>query len=320
MRSYSEALKADKELGSYIAQRKKIQEQGFDKTSDAYKSIQNKINAAYGVSKRYEMSDAYKKAKAATSGGGNQSLNIPAANTTTVKPAGNTGGTLMNRANSSASSADPKEFLKVGDKNIEVKSIKLSSGKTSDIANIPTNFATDQINNPTPGRAGTIQEGYEGVAKKLKQGGMRLNPVSAKTGNQTEIKRESSINRTADNDAALMRGLGSRKEVRQAVKSGFIGKDQKKTAMSYVKGNKQIAKQERSSATKPTKAEKIAEKSKNFGVKVKAKNIKVGAERDIHGNIVQGGRAAGTYERKKTVYIDPTSGKKVKSRSYKKIT
>ena len=312
MRSYSEALKADSQLGSYIAQRKKIQEQGFDKTSDAYKSIQNKINAAYGVSKRYEMSDDYKKAQAAVSGGGNKSLNIPSANTTKVKPAGNTGGTLMNRANSSASSSDPKEFLKVGDKNIEVKSIKLSSGKTSDIANIPTNFETKG----RPGRAGTIQEGYEGVAKTLKQGGMRLNPVSAKTGNQTEIKRESSINRTADNDAALMRGLGSRKEVRQAVKSGFIGKDQKKSAMSYAKANKQLARQE----PKPTKADKIAEKSRNFGVKVKAKNIKVGAERDIHGNIVQGGRAAGTYERKKTVYVDPTSGKKVKSKSYKRIT
>tara|TARA_Y100001954_G_C15792413_1_gene595801 strand:+ start:37 stop:966 length:930 start_codon:yes stop_codon:yes gene_type:complete len=309
MRSYSEALKADSELGSYIAQRKKILDKGFDKTSDAYKSIQNKINAAYGVSKRYEMSDNYKRAQAATSGGSNQSLNIPAANTTTVKPAGNTGGTLMNRANPSASSSDPKEFLKVGDKNIEVKSIKLSSGKTSDVANIPTNFETKG----RPGRAGTIQEGYEGVAKTLKQGGMRLNPVSAKTGNQTEIKRESSINRTADNDAALMRGLGSRKEVRQAVKSGFIGKDQKKSAMSYAKANKQLAKQERKSTS-------AADKSQSFGTKTKTKTIKVGAERDIHGNIVQGGRAAGTYQRTKTVSIDPTSGKKVKTREYKRIS
>lgn len=313
MRSYSEALKADKQLGSYIAQRKKIQEQGFDKTSDAYKSIQNKINAAYGVSKRYEMSDDYKKAQAAVSGGGSKSLKIPAANTTKVKPAGNTGGTLMNRANSPASSSDPKEFLKVGDKNIEVKSIKLSSGKTSDIANIPTNFKVQADKVTSPGRAGTIQEGYEGVAKTLKQGGMRLNPVSAKTGNQTEIKRESSINRTADNDAALMRGLGSRKEVRQAVKSGFIGKDQKKSAMSYAKANKQLAKQERKSTS-------AADKSQSFGTKTKTKTIKVGAERDISGNIVQGGRAAGTYERTKTVSIDPTSGKKVKTREYKRIS
>lgn len=313
MRSYSEALKADKQLGSYISQRKKLQEQGFDKTSDAYKSIQNKINAAYGVSKRYEMSDDYKKAQAAVSGGGNKSLNIPAANTTKVRPAGNTGGTLMNRANSSASSSDPKEFLKVGDKNIEVKSIKLSSGKTSDVANIPTNFKVQADKVTSPGRAGTIQEGYEGVAKTLKQGGMRLNPVSAKTGNQTEIKRESSINRTADNDAALMRGLGSRKEVRQAVKSGFIGKDQKKSAMSYAKANKQLAKQERKSTS-------AADKSQSFGTKTKTKTIKLGAERDIHGNIVQGGRAAGTYQRTKTVSIDPTSGKKVKTREYKRIS
>jgi len=304
MRSYSEALKADKQLGSYISQRKKLQEQGFDKTSDAYKSIQNKINAAYGVSKRYEMSDDYKRARAA--------VNTPSPKTTTVNRStggGTTGNTLMNRSNTKPQSADPKEFLKVGDKDIEVKSIKLSSGKTSDIANIPTNFETKG----RPGRAGTIQQGYEGVAKKLKQGGMRLNPVSARTGNQTEIKRESSINRTADNDAALMRGLGSRKEARQAIKSGFIGKDQKKSAMSYVKANKQLARQERKSTS-------TADKSQSFGTKTKTKTVKLGADRDISGNIVQGGRAAGTYERTKTVSIDPTTGKKVKTREYKRIS
>tara|TARA_Y100001972_G_scaffold126203_1_gene179377 strand:+ start:1405 stop:2319 length:915 start_codon:yes stop_codon:yes gene_type:complete len=304
MRSYSEALKADKQLGSYISQRKKLQEQGFDKTSDAYKSIQNKINAAYGVSKRYEMSDDYKRARAA--------VNTPSPSTTTVNRStggGTTGNTLMNRSNTKPTSTDPKEFLKVGDKDIEVKSIKLSSGKTSDIANIPTNFETKG----RPGRAGTIQQGYEGVAKKLKQGGMRLNPVSARTGNQTEIKRESSINRTADNDAALMRGLGSRKEARQAIKSGFIGKDQKKSAMSYVKANKQLARQERKSTS-------TADKSQSFGTKTKTKTVKLGADRDISGNIVQGGRAAGTYERTKTVSIDPTTGKKVKTREYKRIS
>ena len=310
MRSYSEALKADKQLGSYISQRKKLQQQGFDKTSDAYKAIQNKINAAYGVSKRYEMSDDYKKAQAAISGGGSGSsgkgLTTPSPGTTKVTSGGGTtGGTLMNRANSPASSSDPKEFLRIGDKDIEIKTTKLSSGATMETAQIPTNYTSKT------GEVGKPQKGYQDIANKLEAGGVRLSA----TPKAVEMPKPPT-NNTADNDAALMRGLGSRKEVRQAVKSGFIGKDQKKTAMSYVKANKQLARQE----PKPTKADKIAEKSANFGVKVKAKNIKVGADKDIHGNIVQGGRAAGTYERTKTVYIDPTSGKKVRSKSYKRIT
>ena len=295
MRSYSEALKADKQLGSYISQRKKLQEQGFDKTSDAYKSIQNKINAAYGVSKRYEMSDDYKKAQAAVSGGGNKSLNIPAANTTKVRPAGNTGGTLMNRANSSASSSDPKQFLRIDGKDIGIKTTKLKSGASIESAQIPTNYNKQKLGGDDPaGNIGKPQKGYQDIANKLKAGGVRLSA----TPNAIKMEKPTT-NNTADNDAALMRGLGSRKEVRQAVKSGFIGKDQKKSAMSYVKANKQLAKQE---------------------PKVKTKTIKVGAETDISGNIIPGGRAAGTYERTKTVSIDPTTGKKVRTREYKRIS
>lgn len=49
--SYAKAAKKDPNLASYIKQRK-----GLDKSSDAYKKLQNKINAAYGVSKRYKLS------------------------------------------------------------------------------------------------------------------------------------------------------------------------------------------------------------------------------------------------------------------------
>lgn len=298
MRSYSEALKADKQLGSYISQRKKLQEQGFDKTSDAYKSLQNKINAAYGVSKRYEMSDAYKKAQAAVSGGGGKTLSTPKPGTTNVNRStggGTTGTTIMNRANTKPASADPKEFLRIDGKDIGIKTTKLGSGASIQSAEIPTNYNVQKLggNNPS-GNIGKPQKGYQEIANKLKAGGVRLSA----TPNAIKMEKPTT-NNTADNNAAMMRGLGSRKEVRQAVKSGFIGKDQKQAAMSYVKANKQLARQE---------------------PKVKTKTVKLGAERDISGNIVQGGRAAGTYERTKTVSIDPTTGKKVRTREYKRIT
>jgi len=50
--SYSKAAKKDPNLASYIKQRK-----GLDKSSNEYKKLQNKINAAYGVSKRYKVSE-----------------------------------------------------------------------------------------------------------------------------------------------------------------------------------------------------------------------------------------------------------------------
>lgn len=315
MRSYSEALKADKQLGSYISQRKKLQEQGFDKTSDAYKTIQNKINAAYGVSKRYELSDAGKKAQAAVSGG-SKTLSTPKPGTTNVNRStggGTTGSTIMNRANAKPASPDPKmdkEFLRIGGKDIEIKTTKLgNSGATIQSAKIPTNYNVQKQGGDDPsGNIGKPQKGYQDIANMLKAGGVRLSA----TPNAIKMEKPTT-NNTADNDAALMRGLGSRKEVRQAVKSGFIGKDQKKSAMSYAKANKQLAKQERKSTS-------AADKSQSFGTKTKTKTIKVGAETDITGNIIPGGRAAGTYERTKTVSIDPTTGKKVRKREYKRIT
>ena len=45
---YAEALKKDSKLPEYIKQRK-----GLKKGSDEYAKVQNKINAAYGVSKRH---------------------------------------------------------------------------------------------------------------------------------------------------------------------------------------------------------------------------------------------------------------------------
>ena len=48
---YAKAAKKDPKLGEYVKARK-----GLDKNSDAYKKLQNKINAAYGVSKRYKLS------------------------------------------------------------------------------------------------------------------------------------------------------------------------------------------------------------------------------------------------------------------------
>ena len=50
LRSYAEALKTDKNLNEYIKQRK-----GLDKSSNEYKVLQNKINEAYGSSKRYKV-------------------------------------------------------------------------------------------------------------------------------------------------------------------------------------------------------------------------------------------------------------------------
>jgi hypothetical protein len=50
--SYAKAAKKDPNLASYIKQRK-----GLDKGSNEYKKLQNKINAAYGVSKRYDVSE-----------------------------------------------------------------------------------------------------------------------------------------------------------------------------------------------------------------------------------------------------------------------
>ena len=47
-KTYAEAKSADKNLDSYIAQRKKLK-----KGSPEYNAIQNKINAAYGVEKRH---------------------------------------------------------------------------------------------------------------------------------------------------------------------------------------------------------------------------------------------------------------------------
>jgi len=49
MRTYAEAKQADANLGKYISERKK-----HKKGSDEYKVVQNKINKAYGVSKRHE--------------------------------------------------------------------------------------------------------------------------------------------------------------------------------------------------------------------------------------------------------------------------
>ena len=46
---YAEALKKDSKLPEYIKQRK-----GLKKGTEEYASVQNKINAAYGVSKRHE--------------------------------------------------------------------------------------------------------------------------------------------------------------------------------------------------------------------------------------------------------------------------
>lgn len=47
-KTYAEAKKADKNLDSYIAKRKKLK-----KGSPEYNAIQNKINAAYGIEKRH---------------------------------------------------------------------------------------------------------------------------------------------------------------------------------------------------------------------------------------------------------------------------
>lgn len=66
---YAAAAKKDKNLSSYIKQRK-----GLDKNSDAYKKLQNKINAAYGVSKRYKLSGD----------GGESNTNTPTTNTSTT--------------------------------------------------------------------------------------------------------------------------------------------------------------------------------------------------------------------------------------------
>ena len=55
-KTYAEAKKADKNLDSYIAQRKKLK-----KGSPEYNAIQNKINAAYGVEKRHPAEPAAPK-------------------------------------------------------------------------------------------------------------------------------------------------------------------------------------------------------------------------------------------------------------------
>ena len=49
---YADALKNDPNLPSYIKERK-----GLDKDSNRYKILQNKINKAYGVSKRYKVTE-----------------------------------------------------------------------------------------------------------------------------------------------------------------------------------------------------------------------------------------------------------------------
>tara|TARA_R110001583_G_scaffold111501_2_gene260535 strand:+ start:179 stop:1174 length:996 start_codon:yes stop_codon:yes gene_type:complete len=53
---YGDAAKKDPNLGDYVAKRKTL-----EKGSDEWKRNQNKINEAYGVSKRYEVADANPK-------------------------------------------------------------------------------------------------------------------------------------------------------------------------------------------------------------------------------------------------------------------
>ena len=280
MRSYSEALKADKQLGSYISQRKKLQEQGFDKTSDAYKSIQNKINAAYGVSKRYEMSDDFKKAQAAVSGG-SKKLNTPSPGTTNVNRStggGTTGNTLMNRANATPPSPDPKMTSAPG----ALPTIKKGESMSAAVGSKDNTMAT--------------------VSKA--EGGSRAyrdpNP------GQPMIRSSAEVIPSKGMDFAAMEATA---------KQSYASK--KPSTRSDRKFNRQVAKLQKKNMPE---TDKIAEKSRNFGMRTKTKTVKLGAERDVSGNIVQGGRAAGTYERTKTVSIDPTTGKKVRTREYKRIT
>lgn len=281
MRSYSEALKADKQLGSYISQRKKLQEQGFDKTSDAWRSVQNKINAAYGVSKRYEMSDAYKKAQAAVSGGGSKTLSTPKPGTTNVNRStggGTTGNTLMNRANAKPASPDPK--------------------MTSAPGALPTIKKGQSMSAAVPSRDNTMAT----VSKA--EGGSRAykdpNP------GQPMIRSSAEVIPSKGMDFAAMEATA---------KQSYASK--KPSTRSDRRFNRQVAKLQKKNMPETNK---IAEKSRNFGMRTKTKTVKLGAERDVSGNIVQGGRAAGTYERTKKVSIDPTTGKKVRTREYKRIT
>jgi hypothetical protein len=61
--SYSDAAKKDPNLADYIAKRKTL-----EKGSDEWKRNQNKINEAYGVSKRYEVADLLPDSKRVETG------------------------------------------------------------------------------------------------------------------------------------------------------------------------------------------------------------------------------------------------------------
>ena len=70
-----------------------------------------------------------------------------------------------------------------------------------------------------------------------------------------------------------------------SAKASYASK--KPSSRSERRFDKQVAKLQKKNMPETNK---IAEKSRNFGIKTKTKTIKVGAERDISGNIVQGGR------------------------------
>ena len=254
LKSYAEALKTDKNLNEYIKQRK-----GLDKSSNEYKVLQNKINAAYGSSKRYKIDESPSKPVGASPQSGNRavgssssisSLTSPTSlktdldaalaskfgkNTDVQKQVTNR-MSLMAGGNSSGSSTTGQQFDKpyqsatthTDATGTTITNLKGKPGQTRDRAIIggPAKGHSDAI--ASAGKTGNFKSTKLDLDNTDYAAKLAADEGAYNTKMQKQQKRET------------IAGLGSKKEFRQAKREGILtGKDRKaaKQAIAQNKGD-----------------------------------------------------------------------------------